>query len=281
MTTYSIGEIEFQRSTEINYIDFLEIIKGRSLIGANDSVHRDASKNGLPFINKVDFNNGRIEFDLSGGLKLRIFQTLNETEINLIRVESEEYTSSFVVNLGDMKQQVPISDVVKKLNGLRTLYSIFFLIQNGRAKELQSALINHPHGDIEQMLDEDDKLYIESISYGSWIGTFYAKSKKAYKAIVSVAGFALSRTREAFIKKQEAEARLISAQADKLEIEVDAARFNLKKDKWHFLQEAINEMDIPEAKEILKRRMIEASRNFLTGDNSDGENYKQLDDGSK
>ena len=129
--------------------------------------------------------------------------------INLLSTQNIDENPSLVIDLGDMKQRVPISVIEKKLKGLRTLYAIFYLIYDNRHKELQSYLIKHPYGDIEQaLLNLDEQLFIESISYGSWVLTVWSKTKKAYKSITSVAGLVFDRGREAFLQKMEVDARL-------------------------------------------------------------------------
>src|SRR5690606_35276786 len=102
------------------------------------------------------------------------------------------------------------------------------------------------------------------------------KTKKAYKAITSVAGLAFERGREAFLSKIEADARLKNAQADKEEIATKRESFNLQKNQIDYLLEASDKMDIPEIKEQLKLRLIQATKNFTLGDQSDNDSYKQL-----
>lgn len=181
--------------------------------------------------------------------------------------------------MGDMEQRVPVSVIETKLNGLRTLYAIFYLIQNDRAKELQSYLIKHPQGDIEKtLLKEDEQLFIESISYGSWVLTVWGKTKQAYNAITSAAGLVFERGREAFLSKMEADARLRSSEADSKAVETRDKQFELFKKQFDYLQEASDKMDIPEVKEQLKLRLIQAAKNFTLGDKGDSDSYRQLEE---
>lgn len=260
MADYSIGAYELGEVLVTDFQSVLSIIKGRSIVSA------------------ADWGNDRFELGLSGNLMLRFFRTEDGTSINLISTQNSDENPALVVDLGDMQQRVPISVIEKKLNGLRTLYAIFYLIYDDREKELQSYLIKHPQGDIEQaLLSKDEQLFIESISYGSWVVTVWSKTKKAYKAITSVAGLAFERGREAFLSKMEADARLKNAQADKEETKTKREKFELQKDQMDYLLEASEKMDIPEVKEQIKNRIIQATKNFTLGDQSDNDSYKRLE----
>lgn len=260
MADYTIGAYELGEVYATDFQSVLSIIKGRSIVSA------------------ADWGNDRFELSLSGNLMLRFFRTEDGTSINLISTQNLDENPALVVDLGDMQQRVPISVIEKKLNGLRTLYSIFYLIYDNREKELQSYLIKHPHGDIEQaLLSKDEQLFIESISYGSWVVTVWSKTKKAYKAITSVAGLAFERGRDAFLSKMEADARLKNAQADKEETKAKRENFELQKDQMDYLLEASEKMDIPEVREQLKNRLIQATKNFTLGDQSDKDSYKRLE----
>lgn len=260
MTEFTIGAYEMGNATFSDFAEFINIVKGRSIVSGADW---------------SDTN--RVELGLSGNLMIRFFKTEDGMTINLISTRNKDENPSLVVDLGDMAQRIPISVIEKKLNGLRTLYAAFYLIYNSREKELQSFLLSNPNGDFEQaLLKNDEQLFIESISYGSWIITVWAKTKKAYQAIQSVAGIAFERGREAFLSKLEATARLKNAQADKEEVLVKSENFNLQKSQIDYLLEVSDKMDIPEIKEQLKSRLIQATMDFTLGDKSDSSSHKKL-----
>jgi hypothetical protein len=259
MTKYTLGAIELGQTIPSDFGELLSIIKGRSIISA------------------ADWGSERFEFGLSGNLMVRFFQTDGGMIINLISTQNIDENPTLVLDMGDMDKRVPISVIETKLKALRTLYAIFYLINDGREKELQSYIIEHPQGDIERaLLKEDEQLYIESISYGSWVLTVWAKTQKAYKSVVSVAGLVFERGREAFLGKLEADTRLKNAEADLKETEVTEKQFDIGKKQFDYLMEASEKLDIPEAKELLKRKLIEATKNFTMGDKSDNQSYRQL-----
>lgn len=259
MTNYTLGAIELGQTIPSDFGELISIIKGRSIISAGD------------------WNNERFEMGLSGNLMIRFFRMEEGMTINLISTQNRDENPTLVLDMGDMDKRVPIAVIETKLRALRTLYAIFYLIEDGREKELQSYIIQHPQGDIEKaLLREDEQLYIESISYGSWVLTVWAKTKKAYKSIVSVAGLVFERGREAFLGKLEADTRLKNAEADLKETEVTDKKYEIGKKQFDYLIEASEKLDVPEAKDLLKRKLIEATKNFTMGDKSDNQSYKQL-----
>lgn len=251
---------KFTQAISISLEAFINSIKGRAII------------------NVTNYEENNLELELSGNLTIR-FANINdeETTINLKSSQTVEETPSIVFDLGDMPRRVPISVIEKKLDGLRTLYAVYYLIYEGRAKELEVYLTQNPDGDIEKdLLKETEQLFIESISSGSWYLNVWAKAKNAYKAINSVAGLAFERGREAFLKKLEAETRLIEAQAAKAEIEVSMERFNTQKSQLEYLLEVSEKMEVHEVKERLKERLIQAAKDLNLGDQVDQYSYKML-----
>lgn len=259
MADYSIGAYEFGQIITSDFGEFIEIVKGRSIVSG------------------ADWGNDRLELGLSGNLMVRFFRTDTGMTINLISTRNRDENPTLVIDMGDMQKRVPISIIEKKLNALRTLYAIFYLVYDDRAGQLEQFLRDNPNGDIEQsLLTPDESLFIESISYGSWVLTVWAKTKKAYKSVVSVAGLVFNRGREAFLKKLEADARLKEAEAQGKEIENRDKNFELNKKQMDYLLEASEKMEAPEIKEQLKLKMIEATKTFTLGDKSDNNSYRQL-----
>ena len=264
MSQFTIGAYEIEEAILSDFSELVSIIKGRSIVSA------------------ADWGKDKFELGLSGNLMIRFFKTEDGMTINLISSQNADENPSLVVDLGNMNQRVPISVIENKLKGLRTLYAAFYLIYDGRENELQSYLIKHPHGDFERaLLDIDEQLYIESISYGSWVVTVWSKTQKAYKAIRSVAGLVFEEGRDAFISKLQADAKLTHAQADKELAQVKKEQFELEKSQFDYLLELSDKMEIPEVKEQLKLRIIQATKKFTMGDMTDSKSYKRLEEQNK
>lgn len=176
-----------------------------------------------------------------------------------------------------MPAQVPINTIELKLFALRTLYAIYYLSHQDRLNDLTSYLIRHPYGDIERaLLTQEEMLYIESISYGSWVLAVWAKTKTAYKALSSAAGLAFDRGREAFLSRLEGEARLVNAQARKEGILAAVAEFELGKKQLEYLKEVSDKITIPEVNENLERITISATRRLTADDPYDAYSYRAL-----
>ncbi len=270
---YSIGAYEMGNNTRSNFEEFISVLKGRSIISG------------------ADFGDDRFELGLSGDLMIRFFWTEHGLLKNLVNTTNKDDSPAFVMNFGDMDKRVPIHVIATKLNALRTLYAAFYLINDGRQNELQEFLLENPKGDIESLLAADDQLFIESISYGSWnIASWAKKTGKAIKSLRSVAGMVFNRSREAYLSKMEAEARLKAAEADKTanearrieaetrekEVDIRAKEFDLRKSQMDYFLEVTDKLDDKDAREILKDRLIHATRNFMLGDKTDNDSFKQL-----
>lgn len=260
MTKFTIGASEKNESTASDFSEFVAIAKGRSIVSA------------------ADWGAGRFELGLSGGAMLRVFTAQQpEFEVNLIQTLNADELPPFLISLGDMQQRVPLATIERKLRGLRTLYAIFFLLHTDRLSELFEFLEKYPEGDIEQsLLSEDEALHIESISYGSWLLTVWAKTKASYKAIASVAGLAFDRGRDAFLGKLEADTRLAQAKASREEIAAAKDEFDLKKSQFEYMLKISAKATSPELRKSIEAIMVNATRNLTTSDPEDSSSYLAL-----
>jgi len=261
MTQFFIGAVEIGERTASDFSEFVAIAKGRSIVSA------------------ADWGNGRFEIGLSGGAMLRVFSTLqSDLEVNLVQTLNADELPPFLISLGDMQQRVPLATIEQKLGGLRTLYAIFYLFHTDRLQELFEFLEKNPEGDIEQsLLIEGETLYIESISYGSWLLAVWAKTKSSYKAIASVAGVAFDRGREAFLGKLEADARLAQAKALREEIAAAKDEFDLRTSQIDYMLKISSKATSPEIRKNLEIRMISAIRNLTASDPGDSHSYLALE----
>jgi hypothetical protein len=263
MSTFSFGAAEFEPVEEISFGDFVSLAKGRSIVSAGDWSTDD-----------------RFELGLSGNLMLRIFRMPGGLEINLISTTNPDEIPPIIFSLGDMPQQVPISVIERKLFGLRTLYAIYFLTHSNRLNELTDYLAKNPTGDIEKnLLAYEESLFIESISYGSWMLAVWAKSKKAYKALSSVVGLTFARGREAYLSKLEAEARIAKARARREEIHAASEEFDLRKKQVEYLRKVSGQIKAPDAKNHVEQIMISAVRDLAAGDPNDSDSFKSISSG--
>ena len=253
MNYFTVGDFfEQGQSRQTDFQEFINIAKGRSIISA------------------ADWGKNRFEIGLSGNIMIRFFAKEGNNHINIVSTTNVEEIPPIAISLGDMPQQVSLRVIEKKLRGLRTLYAILFLLHTGREKELESYLIKHPRGDIEdKLLSEDEKIKIESISYGSWLLTIWAKTKDALFTMKSIAFLVYERGREAFLKKMEAEASIAQEKSYQETIETARKDFELEKDRLEYAIELCNKMQIPEIREQLYKRIIESANFLILGDKKD------------
>jgi hypothetical protein len=91
------------------------------------------------------------------------------------------------------------------------------------------------------------------------------------KAIMALATIVYPRTRDAFLKKSEAEAELKVIEAERGAVALERDRFELARDKIDYVLELANKIGEGEAKEILRRRLRTAIYELGTGDDEEGE----------
>jgi hypothetical protein len=127
------------------------------------------------------------------------------------------------------------------------------------------------------LLHESDRLYVESVSYGSWVLAIWAKTKSALKAVSSVAGLVFERGREAYISGLEAEARLRHNQADVTAIQAAQGQFDLKKSQFNYLLDVSDRIDAPEIKKLVKERILDSVDSLTLGDDNETNARRRLE----
>jgi hypothetical protein len=258
-SSFTIGPSIDNDERSIEFTQFLSIIRGRSIVSA------------------ADWGSERFELGLSGGAMIRWISTEDGLQINVLSTVNADEIPPIVLSLGDMPQRVEISVLERKLRGLRTLYAIFLLAQTDRLRELESYIRQHPHGDVARaLIGPDEALYMESMSYGSWLVALWTGTKSAYNALTSVGGLVFSRGREAFVSKLEGESRLLHAQAHREEIGAETDLFNLRKSQLDYLLEVTTKVEDPAVRKNLESMMISAARQVVEGDAEDETSYKAL-----
>ena len=96
--------------------------------------------------------------------------------------------------------------------------------------------------------------------------TLWAKTVSAYKSISSVAGLVFDRGREAYLRRLEAESRLLENQANREALHVAALEFDLKKSQMNYLLDVSEKFDAPEVKALLKARILNSVDDLVMGD---------------
>ncbi len=118
MARYTFGAHELQRVSEVRFENFVNLVKGRSIVSLGD------------------FGPDRVELGLSGQVMLRILIGDKDIEINCFSTRNPNEPVSLSVPLGDMPEAVTAWELERKLRGLRTAYAVFYCIEAGRESEL-------------------------------------------------------------------------------------------------------------------------------------------------
>jgi hypothetical protein len=147
---------------ETDFPDLVDLLKGSTVISLADSerfIEFGLSENLLL----------RIEAGERGGLQVTVMSTLNLDDTPPARlriVEEGEEPSAALVE--------------RRLHSLRQVYAIIYLLNAGREEELAAALRENPSLDIEQqLLKDEERLYLQAAGPGSWWVTVITTLKGA------------------------------------------------------------------------------------------------------
>jgi hypothetical protein len=238
---------------------FVQVVKGRSIVSLAEQG---------PNVLEVGLSGDvmiRIRAEPKGwpgepdeGFILTVVSTRNSTE-----------PRSFALSLGEMPQGVPAWQLESKLRGLRTAFGILYLA-NSENRVLTQYLRQHPYGDLDRLLG-DDGLQIESLSYGSWVAVLRSKGKQAVEAILALATIVFPRSRDALLKKLEAEAELKDIEAKRAAVALRRDEFELAKDQSNYIVDLVQRIGTKDEKQILRQRLRQALYELASGDRDERE----------
>jgi hypothetical protein len=254
MAEYIFGTPEISYTRTASFEEFMGVVKGSSIVSM------------------ADWSNDRIELGLSGSRQLRVSHSDGRLQVNVFSTANPEDPIAIPLSLGEMPQRVQARLVEKKLRGLRMAYAILFLIEVERFASLEHFIAIHPYGDIEtRLLAPEERLQIESISYGSWIVNVWVRSKAGVRALGNVVTLAFGRSREAWLRTLENKARLTGAEADLKEVEAARAGFELSRERIEYALSAIKRFESSEVREEGERRLREALFQLASGNKGERE----------
>jgi hypothetical protein len=256
MITFTFGAHELGEPRKGDFLQVIEALKGRSIISLGQWEQEN-----------------RFELGLSGNVMLRIFASGPNLEINCLSTQNRNEPLASALLLGEMPGTVSVWQLEAKLRGLRTAFAIFYLLEASRQEELADYLRHHPFGDIDRaLLSPEDQLHIESVSYGSWVATVRTRARAAFNALVALATIVFPRTRDAFLKKLEAEASIKDTRAKRDELALARERFELTRDQTDYALDLAKKIGADrEVQDILNRRLRKAAYDLAVGDPDESE----------
>ena len=262
---------------QIESKDLSEMLSGRSILSISDFPNRNY-----------------LVLELSGDVNMSLSGDAEGIFIRIVPTTGPDKTSPLLVSLGDMPRRVSLNEMQRKLNGLRTLYAMYFLIYSDKASDLENLLRKNPDADIENaLLTDDERLYVESISHGSWNLVVWGKNfEKILWVLGTIMALVSRRGREALMRNLEAEARLkeakakmLEAKAEKLKAQAEKIAIDNEKEqlKHHmkpedYVSKVINKFSYPETKKIAKQVITKAVGDLVSGDKHDYDAAKVIEE---
>jgi hypothetical protein len=180
----SIKFVDFINETQadIDFADLITIIKGSSV--KSIALADDFFELGL-----TDAFNLR----MNGPPDILLMSTLNKGEHPPVRLQV----------LGE--SETPSAKAVEtRIHALRQLYAATFLINAGRSEEAGNVLESNPEADLEDLLKEQDRLFIAAASEGSFWLTVLTKTGAAFKSLANIVPLFYEEGRQALLQRVRA-----------------------------------------------------------------------------
>lgn len=232
---FTIGAFERGETRRSDFDEFINVVSGRGIVSG------------------ASWDSDRFELGLSGDGMIRIFWSPNGLEVNFVSTTNIDENPPLIIRLNDKERRLPARLLEKRLFGIRQLYAVVRLTDNKRL-DLLSSIDNIR--DLEALLPEDEQLYIECMSPGSWYLTVWTKVETSYKSLIKMVLMVFSRGREAFIQKLESEAKLRRVEANEKE-------FELFTKKIDYTLGLANRLENEELKGKIEQRIIESLEDSL------------------
>jgi hypothetical protein len=187
-----------QVSFDMEFADLVELIQGSSIKSAMTGAN--VFEIGISESFNISF---------SGSFTITVASTLNKGDIPPVKfqlVSSNEVASAALVE--------------RRIHAFRQLYAANFLLNDNRAVEVANAIKSNPSSDLEELLDERDRLFIAAASQGSFWVTLVAKTGSAFRALSQIAPAFFEEGRRAIIERARATTTLKQLEAEQKQDEI-------------------------------------------------------------
>jgi hypothetical protein len=243
MSQFTLGAFEEGQPQPSHFGEFINMVSGRSVVSGGDwSNDRLAGGHG-----------DRLELGLSGDGMVRVFWTPHGLEVNYLSTTNNDEVPPLIIQMVDEDRRLPARLLERRLFGMRQLYALVRLIDTDRIDLLEA---NLDIRDLEDLLSEDDLLYVECLAPGSWYLTVWAKAQDSYRSILKTVALVYSRGREALLVKLEAEARLKN-------LEVEEKDFELFTKKLDYSLAISEKLGSDKARKAIEARVMNGLEDFL------------------
>jgi hypothetical protein len=191
------------KESELDFVELVTLIKGSSIKSL--AIADDFFELGL-----TDAFNLRIQ----GRIRVSLLSTLNKGELPPVRLQ--------ILKDGEI---ATAQAVEKRLHALRQLYAVTFLLNAGKANEI--ANIKQPESfDFEDMLREDERLFITAAGPGSFDLTFITKTLTALKSLGDIASLFYNEGRQALLERVRSTTELKKLDVVQKQDEIALKRLN-------------------------------------------------------
>ena len=166
MIRFTFGAHEVDAVHTADFSQVVEAIKGRAIVSLGEWE-----------------GESRFELGLSGSVMLRVLTSGTDIEINCVSTQNpNEPLASALFNgtclepsqFGNLRQNCAVSEPRSQS---------FICLRLPGKRNWRRYLRHHPFGDIDRaLLATEDRLHIESVSYGSWVAVVCTKARTALRA---------------------------------------------------------------------------------------------------
>jgi hypothetical protein len=223
MATIKFVDFVNERQVDMDFAELVTIIQGSSI--KSMALGDDFFELGL-----TDAFNLR----MNGPPDILLISTLNKGELPPVRFQV----------LAD--GETPTAKTVeKRIRALRQLYAATFLINTRRSDEAGKVLESDPDADLEDLLNEQDHLFIMAASEGSFWLTVLTKTRSAFKSLANIMPLFYEEGRQALLER-------VRATTDLKKLDVTQKQIKVA-DKLVSLVQKLEKIEDPE----LRQRMQE------------------------
>jgi hypothetical protein len=164
-------------------------------------------------------------FELTGDARLRVAASDLGLDLTLLSTTPLDEIPPIVLRLAADGQFIPIGELTTRLEALEALHAAVMMLTTSGKEELQTTA--KYVSNYADLLPDEDRLWIEATSPGSWCVTLLARTRQSLVALLAVISVAYSRGREALLAKLEAESRLKELQANQEAVKLLTGLFDL------------------------------------------------------